>query len=73
MEEAGLDYRAILASLTANPARRFGAGEGNGQIAPGMDADLVLLENDPARDVAALAQVHTTIRGGRVIWEAAAE
>jgi imidazolonepropionase-like amidohydrolase len=63
-----LDWRAILASLTTAPAERFGYAAHKGRIAEGMDADLVVLDADPAKDVTAFAKVRDTIRGGRVIW-----
>jgi len=63
MARAGMSFRQILASLTTNPATRFGASQ-SGRIAKGMSADLVVLDADPARDVGALAKVAFTIRGG---------
>ena len=63
-----LDWRQILTSLTTAPASRFGYTAHKGRIAPGMDADLVLLEGDPAQDVTAFARVRDTIRAGQVIW-----
>ena len=65
---AVLDWRQILTSLTTAPAERFGYTAHKGRIAPGMDADLVLLNADPAKDPTAFAQVRETIRAGRVIW-----
>jgi imidazolonepropionase-like amidohydrolase len=62
-----LNWRQILASLTSAPAERFGFAAHKGKIAPGMDADLVLLNGDPAHDPTAFARVRDTIRGGRVI------
>lgn len=64
-----LNWRAILKSLTTAPAGRFGFSERKGRVAEGMDADLVVLDADPAMDVTAFAKVRTTIRGGRVIYE----
>ena len=61
---------AILASLTTAPARRFGFARRKGRIAPGMDADLVILAADPAQDIEAFARVRHTIRGGRVMFSA---
>jgi imidazolonepropionase-like amidohydrolase len=58
----------ILASLTTNPARRFGLEKTAGRIAPGMEADLVVLEGDPARDLGALGRVRYTLRQGRIIY-----
>ncbi len=71
MAGAGMDWRAILASLTTEPARRFGHAARSGRIAPGMEADLVLLGHDPATDVLALADVVWVMRAGEVLYEAA--
>jgi imidazolonepropionase-like amidohydrolase len=65
---AVLDWKKILTSLTTAPAERFGYGAHKGRIAAGMDADLVILNADPAKDPTAFAQVRDTIRAGRVIW-----
>jgi len=65
---AALDWRQILTSLTTAPASRFGFAAHKGRIAEGLDADLVLLDGDPALDPTALARVRDTIRAGRVIW-----
>jgi imidazolonepropionase-like amidohydrolase len=70
MKVAGLTPMQILASLTTAPAARFGETSKRGRIAPGMDADLVILDADPAEDVANFAKVRTTIRGGRIIYSA---
>jgi len=67
---AALDWRRILASLTTAPASRFGFAVHKGRIATGMDADLVVLDADPAKDPTAFARVRDTIRAGRVIWGA---
>ena len=67
---AALDWRAILRSLTTAPAERFGYAARKGRIAPKMDADLALLNADPAQDPTAFAKVRATIRGGRIIWGA---
>ena len=67
MQQAGLSYGQILASLTTAPAARFGAVNKTGRLAVGFDADVVVLEGDPATDIRALARVRTTMRAGRVI------
>lgn len=66
MSRAGMDFRQILASLTTNPAGRFGSATHTGRIAKGMDGDLVVLRADPSLDAVAFAKVKYTIRGGKV-------
>jgi len=73
MKLAGLTPMQILASLTTAPAARFGESSRRGTIAPGMDADLVILDGDPVGDVANFAKVRNTIRGGRIIYESSAK
>ena len=69
MSRAGMDFQHILASLTTTPARRFGYADRSGHIAPGVEADLVVLSADPAQDVTALAKVRYTIRKGRINYQ----
>ena len=68
MQEAGMDFRQILEALTTAPAQQFGDVQHAGRIAPGYDADLVILNGDPARDIGALTEVEMTIRGGKIIY-----
>jgi imidazolonepropionase-like amidohydrolase len=70
MAEAGMDSRQILASLTTAPAERFGESDRLGRIAAGLAADLVVLGQEPARNVRAFAAVRYTIRDGRIIYQA---
>lgn len=72
MAAAGLEWRAILASLTTNPARRFGFAGRKGRIAIGMDADLVVLSADPSAGVPAFSAVRYTVRRGEVLFTAGA-
>jgi imidazolonepropionase-like amidohydrolase len=62
-----MTWREVLASLTTNPAAFFKAAS-TGKVEAGMDADLVVLNGDPASDVRNLAKVAYTIRGGTVIY-----
>jgi imidazolonepropionase-like amidohydrolase len=68
MSRAGMTFRQVLASLTTNPAARYGFSGRSGRVANGMDADLVVLGADPAQDVTAFSKVRYIIRGGTVIW-----
>jgi imidazolonepropionase-like amidohydrolase len=63
-----LSERQVLASLTTNPARYFKAAS-KGLVENGFDADLVVLDGDPAADVGNLAQVAYTIRAGQIIYQ----
>lgn len=49
---AGLAPAQALAAATALPARRFGIAD-RGRIAPGLRADLLLVEGDPLADITA--------------------
>ena len=64
MARAGLSPEDILASLTVNPAQRFGEADRRGRVAPGHAADLVVFDGKP------FSRVRQTIRGGRVIFDA---
>jgi imidazolonepropionase-like amidohydrolase len=70
MGEAGMSFRQVLASLTTAPAERFGAPDQTGRIAPGAQADLVVLNGDPSRSLRALAAVRYTLRAGKLIYRA---
>jgi imidazolonepropionase-like amidohydrolase len=63
-----MGWRDILASLTTKPSTFFKAPH-KGSVEAGMDADLVVLDADPAADVRNLARVAYTIRDGKVIYQ----
>jgi imidazolonepropionase-like amidohydrolase len=58
----------ILATLTTAPAARWRESGRRGRIEAGMDADLVVLGDDPMQDVRRYADVRCTIRHGAVIY-----
>jgi imidazolonepropionase-like amidohydrolase len=68
MSRAGMSFQQTLASLTTNPAQRFGYSAHCGRIAKGMDADLVVLSADPAQDINAFSRVAFTIRLGKIMF-----
>ena len=70
MSRAGMDFSHILASPTTNPAERFGYSSHSGRIAKGMDADLVVLDGDPTKDITAFSKIHQVIRSGQLIYSA---
>lgn len=69
LARAGMSSRDVLASLTA-PAERFGESSRRGQVAAGLQEDLALFADDPARDIRALAAVRYTLCAGKLIWSA---
>ena len=67
LQRAGLGPAQILTMLTTAPADRFGRAR-TGRLAPGLAADVVVLDGDPALDVRAFAKVRTTMRDARIIY-----
>ncbi|MCD9032097.1 CIA30 family protein [Luteimonas sp. Y-2-2-4F] len=61
---AGLSPREALAAATSRPAARFGLRD-RGRIAPGLRADLVLVEGDPLADIAATRAIRGVWKNGR--------
>ena len=53
-------------SATSLSAESLGLKDKIGSIAPGMDADIIAIEGDPLRDVAAARRVLFVMKGGRV-------
>jgi imidazolonepropionase-like amidohydrolase len=66
-----LEPMEILASLTTAPAARWKEDKSRGRVTEGFDADLVVLEADPAADAANFARVRCTIRNGKLTHPAA--
>jgi imidazolonepropionase-like amidohydrolase len=71
LSQAGLTPMQILASLTTTPAARWKEQNRRGAIAAGQDADIVVLNADPAASPRNFADVRCVIRGGEVVYTAA--
>ena len=69
MTRAGMNFRQILASLTVNPAQRFGFYHRTGRIIKGLDADIVIIGGDPETDIRVLANVRYTLHKGQMIYQ----
>jgi imidazolonepropionase-like amidohydrolase len=63
---AGVPALAALASATSVAADACGVGSGKGRIRPGYDADLLIVEGDPAADLAALRRVAQVVVAGQL-------
>lgn len=61
--QAGLTPVQALAATTAEPARVFGLA-GRGRIAPGCQADLLLVDGDPTVDILATRSIVSVWRRG---------
>ncbi len=68
MAKSGMKFAQILASLTTAPAERFGESKRLGRIATGMQADLVVVDGDPAHDIRALTNLRLTLRDGKIVY-----
>jgi Tol biopolymer transport system component len=63
--EAGLSPAQALRTATGASADALGVAADVGSVEPGRLADLVVVDGDPLRDVAALLDVTGVMRGGR--------
>ena len=63
-QEAGLSPAQILPTATLNGALYFGIGEKTGTIDPGKEASLVLLDDNPLKDIRALRKVRGVMQEG---------
>jgi imidazolonepropionase-like amidohydrolase len=61
---SGLTATEALAAATSEPARAFGFHD-RGRIAPGLRADLLLVEGDPTADVRATRRIVGVWKAGR--------
>jgi imidazolonepropionase-like amidohydrolase len=65
--QAGYTPAEALAAATIVPATLVGQGAVTGSISVGKDADLVLVEGNPEKDLAALRQTRLIMLGGRIM------
>jgi imidazolonepropionase-like amidohydrolase len=61
---AGIPAPEVLRMATLTSAHVIGVDYERGVIAPGKLADMILVDGDPARDIADLRKVTTVIKGG---------
>jgi len=71
LTHAGLSPREALAAATAGPAERLGLAD-RGRIAPGLRADLVLVDGDPTREITATRAIVAIWKNGHAVERAAA-
>lgn len=61
---AGLTPTEALTAATATPARIFGLAD-RGRVAPGLRADLVLVDGDPTADIRASRRIEAVFKRGQ--------
>jgi len=67
LERAGLSPLAALHAATGGAARCLGLAAEVGTLTAGRRADLIAVEGDPARTLAALGPVRWVIQGGTIV------
>lgn len=67
MQQAGLTPLQALQAATVNGARLCRVADRTGAVAPGLAADLLVLDEDPTADVAALGSLRMVIAAGAVV------
>ena len=71
LARGGMSNIGVLRAATLEPARYLRMADSLGLIAPGMLADLVLLEANPLADIRNVWRINTVIANGRVFDSAA--
>jgi imidazolonepropionase-like amidohydrolase len=67
MERIGMSPLEALAACTSEAARSLGLAETTGSLRPGLAADIVAVDGDPAVEADALRRVAAVIAGGRLV------
>ena len=68
LHERGLGRMDAIKAATSRAATLLGVEAQVGAIAPGMQADLILVAGDPSADLTALSQVHLVMKAGEVVY-----
>jgi imidazolonepropionase-like amidohydrolase len=71
VRDCGVDPMAAMVSANSLGAEALGMADEIGSIAPGLQADLIALDGDPLKDIAAVRRVVFVMKGGIVYKNAA--
>lgn len=66
LAEAGVPAPRLLQAATRNAADALGIGERIGRIAPGYQADLLVLDANPLTDISNTQQIHAVVLDGQL-------
>jgi len=70
LADAGVPPATIVRAATCNAAEALGVSERLGRVAPGFEADLLLLDTNPLSDVRNALSIHAVINNGRLFDDA---
>ncbi|WP_439659103.1 amidohydrolase family protein [Lentzea sp. HUAS TT2] len=68
--QAGLTEGQALRAATSDAARCLGLEHETGTVTPGKQADLVVLDADPLRDITNVGRIHSVVSRGRYLGPA---
>jgi len=66
VRDVGIDPMEAMVSANSLGARALGMADQIGSIAPGLQADIIALDGDPLKDIAAVRRVVFVMKGGIV-------
>jgi imidazolonepropionase-like amidohydrolase len=66
VRDCGVESMAAMVSANSLGAEALGMGDQIGAIVPGLQADIIALDGDPLRDIAAVRRVVFVMKGGVV-------
>ena len=69
MMSGGMTAIQAITAATATPARMLGMEDQIGSIHPGKQADLLVVDGNPAEDISALSRVRMVMQAGRIAFE----
>ena len=61
----GMDCYKALCAATCRPAEHMGIENQKGRLLPGMDADLIILKDNPLEDIGNIRKIHRVFQGTR--------
>jgi imidazolonepropionase-like amidohydrolase len=69
MMSGGMTAMQAITAATAATARMLRMEDQIGSIQPGKQADLIVVDGNPAEDISALSRVQLVMQAGRIVWE----